>query len=448
MIRRTAIERGELDRLIDLLGPAARLNYAPPNIYPMSAPRFTAEMGTCRPNLDGSRLGLYVHIPFCSYHCNFCFYATKIGATADQMQRYVDALSRELTLVSPGTPLTQMYIGGGTPTSLPATLLDKLLENVFARVRRDGPHVHTAECSPESLTDEHLEVFERWGIERVSMGVQTLNEDVLDTVERKHAAATALNACQRILAKGRLLNVDLIYGLPGQTHDSFLRDFAASAEAGVHSITAYNLRVNERTPVVRHVREEERLDLTALIGWRARIREVADELGFELTRWHTFCRREPSTLEETGRRFEDRTGWGNQLGIGMSARSRLEHVIYRNHRIFNTYLERLESGASPVQDVKVLNTQERKLRFIALTLGDGKPLDHAAYADCFSSSVWEDFRETLERLGKAELIAEDNLQITLTERGQLVYDLAMRAFYPESIRQWLDDRQHLAQRRS
>jgi oxygen-independent coproporphyrinogen III oxidase len=436
----------ELNRLIEILGPAAELTYAPPNIYPMSAPRFANESGARRPRLDGSPLGLYVHIPFCNYHCNFCFYATKTGATSDQMGRYVDALIRELALVPSGTPLTQMYVGGGTPTALPAELLDQVLENVFNRYRDQREQVHTVECSPESLTDEHLDVLRRRGVERVSMGVQTLSAHVLDAVERKHSAAKALDACRRVLASERMLNVDLIYGLPGQSQDGFARDVEVLADIGAHSVTFYNLRVNERTPIARRLNRDDRLDLAALVDWRARIRAVAAEHGFEPARWHTFRRRNVTTAAAAAR-FEDRTGAGNQFGIGMSARSRLNHVVYRNHSTFDVYLRRIEQEESPVEQLMPLDAAEQRLRYIALTLGDGKPLPHRDYLEQFGTSLADDFATTLGKLKQAELVSDENGEVTMTASGQLVYDLVMRAFYPESIRAWLDNRQGLVRKR-
>src|SRR5262245_22660899 len=249
----------ELDRMVTVLGPVARLNYAPPNIYPMSAPRFTADEGLWPRDPDGTPLGLYVHIPFYNYHCNFCFYATKVGASADQMQRYVDALKLELEFVPQGTRLIQLYVGGGTPTALSAELLDQVLEGIFDRFDDHREHVHTVECSPESLTDEHLRVFIKRGLDRVSMGVQSLTAGVLRTVDREHSGAKALEACRNVVGSGRMLNVDLIYGLPRQTRSDFMRDFAEVVDAGAHSVTAYNLRINERTPVARHLHNDERL---------------------------------------------------------------------------------------------------------------------------------------------------------------------------------------------
>jgi oxygen-independent coproporphyrinogen-3 oxidase len=435
----------DLDRVLDALGPAARVSYAPPNIYPMSAPRFTAASGSERIPPADHRLGVYVHVPFCSYHCTFCFYATKIGAEAAEKDRYVAALKRELEWLPDGSALTQLYVGGGTPTALSPEQLSDVLQAVFSRMVRDGRHAHTVETSPETLTAEHVDVLRRHGIQRVSMGVQSLSEDVLEAVKRRHTRDMVEQSCRLLLAAGLMVNIDLIYGLPGQTPDSIERDFEYVARLGAHSVTTYNLRVNERTPVAKTLAQDERLDLTQLVRWRKGIAALAEDLGFAFKRWHTFHRQEvDGPVGDVVRRFEDVTGQGNQLGVGNSARSRLNDVIFRNHASLDAYVERIEAGTSPVEETFALSEGERKLRFVTLTLGDGKTLHREAYRDAFGTAVEGDFAEPLIRLTDAGLIEEQDGAIGLTKAGRLLYDLVTRAFYPETVRRWMEERQALA----
>lgn len=263
----------DLEQIAHALGFAKYLPipFAPPNLYPMSAPAFVKKLGAERPRPAQPRLGLYVHVPFCNYACNFCFYAKRVGENGATMARYVRALERELEWVEPGTELTGLYVGGGTPTALPASLLDALLGRIFARMRDRVGAIHTLECSPESLSGEHVQVLRDHSIPRVSLGIQSLRDDVLNDVRRRHSREQSLDACRRLVEAGRIVNVDLIYGLPRQTEQSLAEDFRTAAALGVQSVTLYNLRVNERTPVVSILREEERLDLHRMVRWRALI---------------------------------------------------------------------------------------------------------------------------------------------------------------------------------
>lgn len=429
--------------LLGALGGAPALTYAPPGIYPMAAPRFESAPGHERGAPPPGPLGIYAHVPFCNYKCSFCFYATELVPGPSEMERYVRALERELQAVPSGTALTQLYVGGGTPTALPAELLDRLLEAIFQRVR-PGAALSTVECSPESLTVAHVRVLQQRGVGRVSMGIQSEDAAVRARIHRKHTDAHVKGALPLLVDSGFVVNVDLIYGLPTQTEGSFRHDFEAAAASGVHSVTAYNLRVNERTPVGRTLSPQERLDGPRLLRWREHVQRVAQELGFEQTRWHTFRRRQPTSAAHASLAFQDLTSWGNQFSVGISARSRLKDVIYRNVSDRATYVARIESGQSPVQEVRVLDDDERRLRYVTLTLGDGHRLERSGYRSQFSRELDTDHGEVLGRLQEIGVLSDDGEAVRLTARGRLVYDLATRAFYPERIRAWLETRQALA----
>ncbi len=436
-----ALELPDVGELAAALGPAARVAYAPPNIFPMSAPAFFAA-DTARPHRpSGDRLSVYLHVPFCNYHCNFCFYATRVGTSREEMERYVKAMLRELEWLEAGTRLSQLYVGGGTPTALPPDLLDQLLASVFSRVRgRDQPH--TLECSPDSVEDAHLQIALDHGVERASMGIQSMTEPVLENVARRHHPQEAIDACDRLVGSGMLVNIDLIYGLPGQTEADFRRDFEAVAAHGVHSVTAYNLRVNEKTRVAKLLDDSEQLHLARLVRWRAFVKATAEAAGFEQTRWHTFRRaRGSGRPQQLAERFEDLTGQGEQFSVGMSARSRLADVIYRNHPSFPTYVERVERGDSPVKEMFPLGEEGPVTRFLALSIGDGRPLEREAFEARFGYGFDERFDEPLRRLCEHGLVEDDGSTIVLTDTGRLVYDLVLLAFYPEPVRQRIQQRQ-------
>lgn len=428
-----------LEPIARALDGVPRAAYSVPHVYPSAAPAYEAAPKASRPHPHTDQLRLYVHVPYCRYHCTFCYFAVRVGASADAMARYVGALERELEWVTPGTPLSQLFVGGGTPTALPAELLDRMLAAVLARTT-PGDGVHTVETSPETISPAHLAVLQRRGIGRLSMGIQSLDGDVLGAVHRRQTRAQALAACDLIVASGVILNVDLIYGLPGQTEASFLADLRAVAERGVPSLTLYSLRVNERTPVGK-VLGESPFDLAGLLRWRAFVKRSAEDLGYTQTRWHTFKR-----LDTIARRHErlpcfDADMSGYQLGVGMSARSHLGHVVYRNHDQLEPYVERVERGESPVEQVFVLDEADRMTQFVARTLGDGKPLVRGDYEGTFGRPIDRDFGDLLARLRVGGLLDDDGVVLALTPRGELLYDLVTLAFYPPRARDWLAARE-------
>ncbi len=430
----------DLNRIAEALQSTPTAAYSAPHDYPHAAPIFVPSPEIERERVDSDYLRLYIHIPFCNYACSFCCYAKRVGADADQMQRYVRALKRELEWVKPGTPVSQFFVGGGTPTALPAEMLDDVLEAVTSRMPFYDKHVHTVEASPELVSEQHLRVLKQRGVGRISMGIQSLQDGVLEMVRREHGQAIALEACRRIIAAGFILNIDLMYGLPGQDEASFRRDFEIAAENGVHAVTAYNLRLNEYTPIARQLQPSERFDLGRLMRWRTFVRNTASDLGYTQTRWHTFKRMDGIAARHERLPTSGADMRGYQFGIGLSARSSLGHTVYRNHRGLTTYVERVGSDKSPVEEVIRLQPADLQTQFIARTLGDGKPLLLAHYTATFGRSLNDDHGETVQRLVHGGLIDADDSQIALTETGKLLYDLVTLCFFPPQAKAWLLER--------
>ncbi len=428
-----------------VLGPMPRLLYHPPHTYPVTAPDWQDQPGASRPQPAEGALRLYVHVPFCRYKCSFCFYALSLGTKDPAMARYVDALIRELDWIEPGTPLSQAFVGGGTPTALLPEQLDRLLGAIFARTEPLPGELHTVETSPETLTEAHIEVLLRHGIPRVSMGIQTLDEGVLHGVHRRHSAEDALRACDLLAAAGLIVNVDLIYGLPGQTEASFRADLETLDAHGINNLSVYNLRVNEETSVRRRLREDEWLDLERLVHWRRFLRGETQRLGFEQYRWHCFRRREGRGANyERAACFDVQRG-GYRLGVGLSARSKLGDAVYENVRDMQQYLERIEAGGSPVQRMLTMDSEDVRTHCISRSLGDGKALLKADWQAAFGQPIESCFGPLLERLQAVGLLHDDGERLELSPDGALVYDLINLAFFPARARRWLEGRQPLLQ---
>ena len=433
-----------LDTVIAALGPRPPVAYAAAHAYPASAPAFRPSPAVERKPAVGNGLRLYVHVPFCAYRCSFCFFAVRVGAEREEMERYVEALLRELEWAAQGTPLIQMFMGGGTPTKLPADLMDRLLEGIFSHLPSRGDQVHCVEASPDSISRAHVEVMAGHGVGRVSMGTQSLHDDQLGDVNRRHTARQTLDACRLVINSGLLLNIDLMYGLPGQTKESFRRDFATLAEVGVPSLTVYDLRLNERTPVARSLQDGERLEIRQLLEWRSFVTATAEEFGFTQTRWHTFKRLDGPAARHSRAPHHDSSGLGYQLGIGLSARSHLGDTVYRNHCQPHTYLERVEANLSPVEDTIALCEADRRTQYVMSTLGDGLPLNREHYAATFAEPFERAFGEPSGRLLEGGLLEDHGNTLSLSGIGRLLYDRVAYNFYPSHALEWLSSRRPAA----
>jgi oxygen-independent coproporphyrinogen-3 oxidase len=247
------------------------------------------------------------------------------------MARYVRALGDEAGLGRTRHAAVAALHGRRHANRASADLLDAVLAGIFGRMPPHGRHVHTVEASPETISPGHVEVLKRRGIGRVSMGIQSLDDDVLGTVASPAQLGSGAGGGGPP-GRARVSSERRSHLWPAhQTPESFLRDLRALAERGVPSFTTYSLRLNERTPVARLLREDERFDLAGLMRWRALIARGAQDLGYVQTRWHTWKRLDSRAREHERLAHYDDSGSGYQLGIGVSARSHLRQAVYRNH---------------------------------------------------------------------------------------------------------------------
>lgn len=197
--------------------------------------------------------GIYVHVPFCTVKCAYCdFYSV---ARRDMADRYIDAVGREYAVRRNelGTePVETLYFGGGTPSLLSPEQF-KRLSSYFDKA---GVGEFTIEVNPDDVSKDKIDAWLDAGVNRISIGVQSLDDDELRTVGRRHNAAQAIDAIALLRSKG-ITNIsgDLIYGLPGQTVDSFRRSLAGLIDTGITHLSAYSLSYEEGTRLWRRLQE-------------------------------------------------------------------------------------------------------------------------------------------------------------------------------------------------
>ncbi len=198
--------------------------------------------------LDAPRLLLYVHVPFCEARCYYCNFAVDVRRDADLHARYVSHLVAQLERIDAALPssttIPGIDIGGGTPTSLTTSQLQRLLAALAPlRARAEVPHAVSVETTPRMAAEhpEKMAMLVQGGISRVSMGLQSTNDQTLASVNRAAQAALAERAAASLVRAGfRRINVDLVFGLPGQTLAEFRADLEAAAALPVDSITTYD----------------------------------------------------------------------------------------------------------------------------------------------------------------------------------------------------------------
>ncbi|MHB8313720.1 MAG: radical SAM family heme chaperone HemW [Candidatus Dormibacteria bacterium] len=204
----------------------------------------------------GPARSLYLHIPFCTQRCHYCDFAIQVGGP-DLQGRYLQALLEELRWLGEArvaAPLESVFLGGGTPSLLRPELLERLLQAVVARFRLAPQAEVTIEANPEGVTSERVRLWSGLGINRVSLGVQSLDDSTLSWLGRSHDADQAELALAAVRQAGMVaLSCDLIYAVPGQDAATFERGLRRVLEFQPEHVSCYELTVEPGTPLARGV---------------------------------------------------------------------------------------------------------------------------------------------------------------------------------------------------
>ena len=196
---------------------------------------------------------LYIHIPFCAQRCLYCDFATRAVAVDDPcIAAYVDSLIsviRKASRVGELGSLDTVYIGGGTPSYLGNKNLSNILYTLSLSMHLTPEIECTLEANPESFTEAMAKDLWALGVNRLSFGVQSFNDDLLISIGRIHTAQRAVEAIKQAQIRFENISIDLMCGLPGQTREMFLKDLAKAVELGITHISIYPLTVEENTPL-------------------------------------------------------------------------------------------------------------------------------------------------------------------------------------------------------
>jgi putative oxygen-independent coproporphyrinogen III oxidase len=355
------------------------------------------------------RAGLYVHVPFCLTRCGYCDFNTYAGL--DHLAgRYVESLRAEARLTSPewsGARFVSMFLGGGTPTTLPATTIADLLSHLRDRFAFEPIPEITSEANPDTVDEPYLAGLLDAGVTRLSMGVQSFDPAVLASLERIHSPESARAAFTAARAAGFTdVNLDLIYGAHGETLQSWKRTLEEAIAMDPEHLSCYALTIELATPLGRKVAaglspapdpdlQAEMYDLTC---------SALADAGYE--------HYEVSNWAKPGRRCVHNLGyWEGRpyLGLGAGAHSFRDARRWWNVRPPQEYLELVASGQLPTGGEEHLTHEERDLERLLLGLrtADGVPKE------------WLDPARA-DRFVADGLAVRRNGHVALTDRGMLL----------------------------
>lgn len=286
----------------------------------------------------------YVHIPFCSAICPYCDFAVVAGRD-DLAARYVDAVCTEIHAATAWQPLGAVYFGGGTPSHVEPELLQRVLDALVEKHGLAEDAEVSVEANPEDFSSKRAKALRSAGFNRVSFGAQSFDRDVLIALGRRHDAPQIESSLQAAREAGFAnLSLDLIYGTPGETDRSWRESLEKVVGLEPDHVSCYALTVEKGTPLGHSVRDGARAPDPDVQADRY---DAADNLLSAAG----FGRYEVSNWSKPGRQCRyNLTVWaqGEYEAYGNGAHGFRHGRRYRNHRRLDAYIEKVESGASPL----------------------------------------------------------------------------------------------------
>lgn len=405
---------------------------------PFNPPVYLPELWTQQ---DRQALFLYIHIPFCEMRCGFCNLFTTVSHNEDFISQYVRTLQRQaqrMKAVLGDASFARFAIGGGTPTQLPIEHLETVLdiaENTMGAKLHEIPI--SVEVSPETATEEKLKLLRSHSIDRVSIGVQSFIESEVLATQRRQSNTQVEAALTRIKEAGfPTLNIDLIYGLPGQTVDTWLQSIHTALRFQPEEIYLYPLYVRPLTGLGRTDKEWDDIRLACYREGRLLLlsqgytqvsmrmfQRVEGGQGSNFSPSSSHTPHTPHTFPSPSPVYCCQAD--GMVGLGCGARSYTNTLHYSNEYavgakgirdILQAYIQTADELFEYAHYGFQLDAEEQRRRYILLSLLSDEGLNFVSYRQRFASEVDADFPELAELLS-LNLAIKDGDSLQLTELG-------------------------------
>ena len=357
---------------------------------------------------------LYIHIPFCRKKCFYCSFVVDIGHD-HWMDPYLDCLVQEAEHY-PDTEIETVYLGGGTPSYLNWGQLQKFLTALRKKFKFTSSCEWTLEANPEGLDLEKAELLYALGINRVSLGVQSLNDRYLKYLGRCHDARRAVDSFKILRQAGfRNINVDLMYSFPGQTDEQIKKDVVSLASLGSEHLSLYTLTIEENSRFhARRIKLEGNED-------QARQYELVVSF-FESTEFKQY---EISNFALPGKESRHNLNYwqgGDYIGLGVGAHSHRAGTRFWNVSKTNVYIKKIQDRQSPVDGEEKLSAHQRLMELIlfGLRMNQGVPIEEAGQkAGCVLDAARDKILDELVRQG---FLFKEKGYLKTSLKGRLVLD--------------------------
>ena len=367
---------------------------------------------------------LYIHIPFCVKKCDYCDFLS-FAADEQTQKSYVAALQKELAFYGAkykDRRITTIFIGGGTPSWLKEDYMQAIMETVYHYFSVEQDAEITIECNPGTITEHKFEVYRRIGINRLSIGLQSVHNEELKILGRIHTFEQFLKTYD--MARKHVfssINIDLMSSLPGQTPEIFCDSLYQVLKLKPEHISVYSLIIEKGTPFYELYRfdavrqaagmqteslptEEEEYQTTKMT------QHILKEAGYH---WY-----EISNFAKSGYECRHNIGYWKRvdyLGVGLGASSLIDNVRYSNTRDLYTYLSVPADSLHETAAQITRNEQMEEFMFLGLRMRDGFYRDE--FTQAFGIPIEAVYGDALNHLQQEELLLKREGRIYLTDKG-------------------------------
>ncbi|RJS59746.1 radical SAM family heme chaperone HemW [Bacillus sp. PK3_68] len=370
----------------------------------------------------------YIHIPFCQQICHYCDF-NKVFLKNQPVDDYIRALADEMKMTmeqAPSDQLDTIFVGGGTPTALNAAQLDKLCQ----AIRDYLPFANgefTFEANPGDLTAEKLRMLRSYGVNRLSLGVQSFNDELLRAIGRTHSSSDVFATIEDARASGfDNISIDLIYALPNQTLADFRDTLKQALSLQLPHYSGYSLIIEPKT-VFYNLMRKDALPLPKVETEAAMYELLEEEMaasGLQQYEISNFARPGFESLHNL-------VYWNNEqyYGFGAGAHAYINGVRRSNHGPLKKYMTPIQEGQLPLLHESKLTEKEKmeEEMFLGLRKIAGVSVSH--FENKFGISPFSLFKKPIEEMiGRELLVVEDNEFLRLTAQGKLLGNEVFQAF--------------------
>lgn len=406
----------------------------PPPLLSKQQPAYTSKELFSNPSVIPDRYSIYLHSPFCKSLCSFCYYAIIPGKGIDLAEKYTDYLIKEMALYAEsfkGQICESVYFGGGTPTFLDNHLLEKIFTSLNECFDISDDAEITIEAAPGTLPKEKSILLKSLGVNRLSYGVQTLDEELLSNMNRDYSVKLAVQELKDAIDIIGNVNVDTMYGFDGESEDTLIDTLDKFHKMGVPSLSIYALDKQRSENVVLFEPPKDDFYQRKIERF-ANAEQYLMELGYKPVLQNIFINPEHSSYRHQLRR------WDNLplVALGINSQGYAPQIAYQNTASLKSYYQLIDDGKLPIATMDVLDAElelcrelTSKLRFTYVSLGEFK------YK--YNVDLTEVFKDLIAALVEMEYLECGDDILRMTEKASYYNNIIPMLFAPDRFKEEL-----------